>query len=90
MQLLSNFIALCGYSCLIFISVFVLQRLDVAEFSGLRSNSCVTYASGARDASFLDVVAAQLTPKVNCSSYYRIFAHPSADGVINIYTLILL
>lgn len=36
----------------------------MSEFSGLRSNSCVTYAAGARDSSFFDVVAAQLTTKV--------------------------
>ncbi|KAL5778686.1 hypothetical protein ACOSQ2_009423 [Xanthoceras sorbifolium] len=40
------------------------KRLEVAEFSGLQSNACVTYASGARDSSFFDVVAAQLAPKV--------------------------
>ncbi|XP_058090575.1 glyceraldehyde-3-phosphate dehydrogenase B, chloroplastic [Magnolia sinica] len=39
------------------------KRLDVAEFSGLRSNTCVTYAKHAREASFYDVLASQLTPK---------------------------
>ncbi|PSD55248.1 hypothetical protein C7G65_19050, partial [Acinetobacter baumannii] len=39
------------------------KRLDVAEFSGLRSSSCVTFAKNVRDASFSDVLAAQLTPK---------------------------
>ncbi|PPD73094.1 hypothetical protein GOBAR_DD30020 [Gossypium barbadense] len=38
-------------------------RLQVTEFSGLRSASCVTFVNNARDASFFDVVAAQLTPK---------------------------
>ncbi|CAK9163740.1 unnamed protein product [Ilex paraguariensis] len=37
-------------------------RLEVAEFSGLRSSSCVTVANNARDTSFFDAVAAQLTP----------------------------
>ncbi|KAK7283807.1 hypothetical protein RIF29_13553 [Crotalaria pallida] len=39
------------------------KRLDVAEFSGLRSSSCVTYANHARESSFFDAVASQLTPK---------------------------
>lgn len=47
--------------CLLFLA---LQRLEVAEFSGLRSSSCLTYASNGREASFFDAVAAQLTPKV--------------------------
>jgi hypothetical protein len=42
----------------------------VAEFSGLKSTSCVTYAINARDSSFFDVVAAQLTPKVNFYTQY--------------------
>nr|AFG28405.1 glyceraldehyde-3-phosphate dehydrogenase B [Pyrus x bretschneideri] len=39
------------------------KRLEVGEFSGLRSSSCVTYASNGREQSFFDTVAAQLTPK---------------------------
>ncbi|BBH02644.1 glyceraldehyde-3-phosphate dehydrogenase B subunit [Prunus dulcis] len=39
------------------------KRLEVGEFSGLRSSSCVTYASNGRETSFFDAVAAQLTPK---------------------------
>ncbi|XVF35807.1 hypothetical protein REPUB_Repub19eG0002600 [Reevesia pubescens] len=39
------------------------KRLEVAAFSGLRSSSCVTFAKNVREASFFDVVAAQLTPK---------------------------
>ncbi|MBA0823213.1 hypothetical protein Goarm_019960 [Gossypium armourianum] len=39
------------------------KRLEVTEFSGLRSSSCVTFAKNVRDASFFDVLAAQLTPK---------------------------
>ncbi|XP_027903333.1 glyceraldehyde-3-phosphate dehydrogenase B, chloroplastic isoform X1 [Vigna unguiculata] len=39
------------------------KRLEVTEFSGLRSSSCVTYANNARESSFFDTVAAQLTPK---------------------------
>ncbi|MBA0691482.1 hypothetical protein Goari_009107, partial [Gossypium aridum] len=38
-------------------------RLQVTEFSGLRSASCITFVNNARDASFFDVVAGQLTPK---------------------------
>ncbi|RDX99922.1 Glyceraldehyde-3-phosphate dehydrogenase B, chloroplastic [Mucuna pruriens] len=47
------------------------KRLEVTEFSGLRSTSCVTYASNARESSFFDLVAAQLTPKSNGSSPVR-------------------
>lgn len=39
------------------------KRLEVAEFSGLRSSTCLTYSKNARGASFFDAVAAQLTPK---------------------------
>ncbi|GKV33446.1 hypothetical protein SLEP1_g41963 [Rubroshorea leprosula] len=42
------------------------KRLQVAEFFGLRSSSCVIYATNARGTSFSEVVAAQLTPKVDC------------------------
>ncbi|GMP81927.1 hypothetical protein CsSME_00036460 [Camellia sinensis var. sinensis] len=38
------------------------KRLEVAEFSGLRSSGRVTYAKNAREASLFDVVAAQATP----------------------------
>lgn len=41
------------------------KRLEVAEFSGLRSGGCATYAKNAREASFFDVVASQVTTKVN-------------------------
>ncbi|THU54929.1 hypothetical protein C4D60_Mb11t01230 [Musa balbisiana] len=37
------------------------KRLEVAEFSGLRSSTCVTSATNGRDASFSDVLAAQLS-----------------------------
>lgn len=37
----------------------------MADFSGLRSNTSVTYATHAREASFFDVVASQLTSKVS-------------------------
>ncbi|RYR48737.1 hypothetical protein Ahy_A07g034812 isoform A [Arachis hypogaea] len=40
-----------------------IMRLEVMEFSGLKSSSCVTHAINARDSSFFDVVASQLTPK---------------------------
>ncbi|KAM0967462.1 hypothetical protein ACFX2J_022875 [Malus domestica] len=46
------------------------KRLEVGEFSGLRSSSCVTYASNGREQSFFDVVAAQLTPKVISSHFH--------------------
>ncbi|XP_022725094.1 glyceraldehyde-3-phosphate dehydrogenase B, chloroplastic-like isoform X2 [Durio zibethinus] len=39
------------------------KRLEVAEFSGLRSSSFVTFAKNVREASFFDVVATQLAPK---------------------------
>ncbi|GLU00074.1 hypothetical protein SLE2022_174680 [Rubroshorea leprosula] len=47
------------------------KRLEVAEFSGLRSCSCVTYATNARGTSFSEVVAAQLTPKTVASAPVR-------------------
>lgn len=37
------------------------KRVEVAEFSGLRSSGCVTYAKNTAQASFFDAVAAQLT-----------------------------
>lgn len=43
---------------------FAPQRIEVAEFSDLRSNSCVNYAKNVREASFHDDVASQLSPKV--------------------------
>ncbi|KAG5033727.1 hypothetical protein JHK85_009026 [Glycine max] len=48
-----------------------LKRLEVTEFSGLRSTSCVTYANSARESSFFDLVASQLTPKTNGSTPVR-------------------
>ncbi|URD77220.1 glyceraldehyde-3-phosphate dehydrogenase B [Musa troglodytarum] len=39
------------------------KRLEVAEFSGLRPSTCVTSATNGRDASFSDVLAAQLSTK---------------------------
>ncbi|XP_044474719.1 glyceraldehyde-3-phosphate dehydrogenase B, chloroplastic isoform X1 [Mangifera indica] len=47
------------------------KRLEVAEFSGLRSNASVTYATYAREGSFFDVVAAQLTPKTAVATPVR-------------------
>ncbi|GKV51564.1 hypothetical protein SLEP1_g58206 [Rubroshorea leprosula] len=47
------------------------KRLEVAEFSGLRSCSCVTYATNAKGTSFSEVVAAQLTPKTVASAPVR-------------------
>ncbi|KAI3834498.1 hypothetical protein MKW92_033516 [Papaver armeniacum] len=44
------------------------KRVEVADFSGLRSSSSVTYAKNAREASFYDVVATQLTPKIAAGS----------------------
>lgn len=41
----------------------------MAEFSGLRSGGCVTFAKNAREPSFFDVVASQLTPKVICKNF---------------------
>ncbi|KAB5557795.1 hypothetical protein DKX38_008704 [Salix brachista] len=48
-----------------------LKRLEVAEFSGLRASSCVTYAKSAGEGSFFDVVASQLAPKVAVSTPVR-------------------
>ncbi|GLU00059.1 hypothetical protein SLE2022_174530 [Rubroshorea leprosula] len=47
------------------------KRLEVAKFSGLRSSSCVTYATNSRGTSFSEVVAAQLTPKTVASTPIR-------------------
>ncbi|EOY15330.1 Glyceraldehyde-3-phosphate dehydrogenase B subunit [Theobroma cacao] len=47
------------------------KRLEVAEFSGLRSSSRVTFARNVGEASFFDVVAAQLTPKTGGSTPVR-------------------
>ncbi|XP_047329482.1 glyceraldehyde-3-phosphate dehydrogenase B, chloroplastic [Impatiens glandulifera] len=44
------------------------KRIDVAEFSGLRSSGCVTFATNTRESSFFDVVASQLTPKATGSA----------------------
>lgn len=43
----------------------------MAEFSGLRASSCVTYAKSAGEGSFFDVVASQLAPKVAVSTPVR-------------------
>ncbi|KAF4349389.1 hypothetical protein F8388_012559 [Cannabis sativa] len=43
------------------------KKLEVAEFSGLRSSSCMTFSKNGRETSFFDVVAAQLTP-MTCGS----------------------
>lgn len=43
----------------------------MAEFSGLRSGSCATFAANGREASFRDAVAAQLTPRVRHLSTTR-------------------
>uniref|UniRef100_A0A6N2LFK5 Glyceraldehyde-3-phosphate dehydrogenase n=1 Tax=Salix viminalis TaxID=40686 RepID=A0A6N2LFK5_SALVM len=48
-----------------------LKRLEVAEFSGIRASSCVTYAKNAGEGSFFDVVASQLAPKVAVSTPVR-------------------
>nr|GME00679.1 Glyceraldehyde-3-phosphate dehydrogenase B, chloroplastic [Ipomoea batatas] len=45
------------------------KKLEVAEFSGLKSSGCVTFSN--REASFSDVVAAQLTPKAAVSAPVR-------------------
>ncbi|CAN6463976.1 unnamed protein product [Victoria cruziana] len=39
------------------------KRLDVADFAGLRSSSCITYASHGRESTFSEVLAAQLAPQ---------------------------
>ncbi|GAB4828496.1 hypothetical protein Ancab_039334 [Ancistrocladus abbreviatus] len=39
------------------------QKFEVAEFSRLRSGACVTHGKSAREATFRDVVATQLTSK---------------------------
>ncbi|KAK6138817.1 hypothetical protein DH2020_027438 [Rehmannia glutinosa] len=44
------------------------KKVEVAEFSGLRSSGCVTFARNGREASFFDLVAAQLTPKTTGSA----------------------
>ncbi|KAG1355289.1 Glyceraldehyde-3-phosphate dehydrogenase GAPB, chloroplastic [Cocos nucifera] len=41
------------------------KRLEVAEFSGLRSSTCVTFATQGRESSFSDVLAAQLASKAS-------------------------
>ncbi|GMH30729.1 hypothetical protein Nepgr_032572 [Nepenthes gracilis] len=42
------------------------KMLEMTEFCGLRSSTCVTYSKSAREASFRDVVTVQLTPKGLC------------------------
>ncbi|KAM7253297.1 hypothetical protein ACFE04_025915 [Oxalis oulophora] len=44
------------------------KRINVAEFSGLRSNASLSYSTYARESSFHDVVAAQLTTKAASST----------------------
>ncbi|KAF5193554.1 Glyceraldehyde-3-phosphate dehydrogenase, partial [Thalictrum thalictroides] len=44
------------------------KRIDVADFSGLRSTTCTTFG---RERSFYDVVSAQLTPKTAGSPSVR-------------------
>ncbi|GAB4854229.1 hypothetical protein Ancab_022816 [Ancistrocladus abbreviatus] len=52
------------------------QKFEVAEFSGLRSGACVTHGKSAREATFRDVVAAQLTSKSGRSSEgLKLFDH---------------
>lgn len=41
-----------------------LKKLEVAEFSGLRTGGCVTFSRNAKESSFYDVVASQLGPKI--------------------------
>ncbi|RWW69181.1 hypothetical protein BHE74_00023238 [Ensete ventricosum] len=41
------------------------KRLEVAEFSGLRSNTCLAFATHGREASFSDVLASQLSTKAS-------------------------
>ncbi|KAL1820705.1 hypothetical protein DCAR_0417042 [Daucus carota subsp. sativus] len=47
------------------------KRLQVAEFSGLRSSVSLTYSKNASEGSFFDVVASQLSPKTSGSSPVR-------------------
>ncbi|GFP92959.1 glyceraldehyde-3-phosphate dehydrogenase b chloroplastic [Phtheirospermum japonicum] len=44
------------------------KKLEVAEYSGLRSSGCVTLAKNATEATFFDLVSAQLTPKTTGSA----------------------
>uniref|UniRef100_A0A2P2JS78 Glyceraldehyde-3-phosphate dehydrogenase GAPBic isoform X2 n=1 Tax=Rhizophora mucronata TaxID=61149 RepID=A0A2P2JS78_RHIMU len=47
------------------------KRVDVAEYSGLRSSSCVNYCNNNSETSFFDLVASQLAPKVARSTTVR-------------------
>nr|AQN67851.1 glyceraldehyde-3-phosphate dehydrogenase [Petroselinum crispum] len=47
------------------------KRLEVAEFSGLRSSVSLSYSKNASEGSFFDVVASQLSPKTSGSSPVR-------------------
>ncbi|KAM7513974.1 hypothetical protein LguiA_003557 [Lonicera macranthoides] len=44
------------------------KKLEVPDFSGLRSSACVTYAKNTQASSLFDVVSAQLTPKIAVAS----------------------
>ncbi|KAL3505507.1 hypothetical protein ACH5RR_035348 [Cinchona calisaya] len=44
------------------------KKLEVNEFSGLRSSACVTFATNSRETSFFDALAAQFMPKVAAST----------------------
>ncbi|KAF6154323.1 hypothetical protein GIB67_026779 [Kingdonia uniflora] len=54
-----------------YLSFNLIIKLEVADFAGLRSSACVTYAKNSREGSFQDVVAAQLTAKVAGSTPVR-------------------
>ncbi|KAK1362214.1 Glyceraldehyde-3-phosphate dehydrogenase [Heracleum sosnowskyi] len=47
------------------------KRLQVAQFSGLRSSVSLTYSKNASEGSFFDVVASQLSPKTSGLSPVR-------------------
>ncbi|XP_038715215.1 glyceraldehyde-3-phosphate dehydrogenase GAPB, chloroplastic-like [Tripterygium wilfordii] len=48
-----------------------LKRLEVAEFSGLRASSTVTYSKYGGETSLFDLVASQIAPKVTASTPVR-------------------
>ncbi|KAF5740970.1 glyceraldehyde-3-phosphate dehydrogenase B chloroplastic [Tripterygium wilfordii] len=48
-----------------------MQRLEVAEFSGLRASSTVTYSKYGGETSLFDLVASQIAPKVTASTPVR-------------------
>ncbi|KAI3762172.1 hypothetical protein L1987_52596 [Smallanthus sonchifolius] len=47
-------------------------KVQVAEFSGLRSGGSVTYGKYVRDSSFFDAVSAQFTPKATGSAVVKV------------------